>query len=209
MAPLRVSRVIDLKSSKDLCGRDLTLLIMGGLLLGSFLIEWAISYTNTIHPEGIVIHHTSVMPPILHLGASTAARIPMDLNTWDEFHRQRGFGAFYWGRMYHIGYHYIIFPDGTVRKGRPEQCVGAHAKGFNKYLGIAVLGDFSKQSGSTATVVSPEPTKEQMQALVALCRHLRARYNIPLEKVIAHSAVARTECPGGRFPFAELLRQIQ
>jgi len=192
-------------SRRDLGGRDVALLVISGLLLGGFIIVWAISYINTIAPAGIVIHHTSV----IHLGASTPDRLPLNLNSWDEFHRERGFGVFYWGRVYHIGYHYLIFPDGTIKQGRPEQCVGAHAKDFNHYLGIALVGDFNKTNHVNGTNVVSEPTTEQMQALVALCRQLRARYKIPLGRIIPHSSVARTKCPGDRFPFTKFLRQIE
>lgn len=53
------------------------------------------------------------------------------------------FETFYWGQIYHIGYHYIILPDGTLESGRPEKCKGAHAVGYNDYLGICLIGDFS------------------------------------------------------------------
>ena len=196
-------------SLRDLCRRELLLLFIGGLLLGSFILVWAISYLNSITPEGIVIHHTSAIPPILHLRASTGDRLPLNLNAWDEFHQERGFGAFYWGRIYHIGYHYVIFPDGTVKHGRPERCVGAHTKGFNRYLGIALVGDFNQKNHLHGTAIPSEPTREQMQALVTLCRQLRVRYKISLEGIIPHNAVARTKCPGDRFPFKEFVRQIQ
>jgi len=86
------------------------------------------------------------MPAIIGLGANATDGLPLDLDSWDQFHRLRGFSVFYWGRVYHLGYHFMIFPDGTVKQGRPEHCVGAHAKSFNSYLGIALIGDFSTRA---------------------------------------------------------------
>src|SRR6266478_7775331 len=190
-------------STRDLSKRDVARLTIGALLLGGWLIVWATSQSNTITPVGIVIHHSSVIP-----GSSIAERLPLNLPSWDKFHRKRGFGAFYWGHTYHIGYHYVIFPDGTVRQGRPEHCVGAHAKGFNSYLGIVLIGDFSIKDNRKGDKAPLEPTAEQMHSLTLLCQRLRRRYDIPVSRIVRHSDIGRTECPGDRFPYAEFLRQI-
>ena len=95
----------------------------------------------------------------------------------------------------------MIFPDGTVKSGRPEHCVGAHAKGFNTYLGIVLIGDFSSKSNPTGDKALAKPTVEQMHALVSLTRQLRDRYNIPITRVVRHSDIAYTLCPGNRFPY--------
>ena len=193
---------------QDLSRRTVARLAIGGLFVGSLLIVSAISYDNTISPRGIVIHHSSVMPAIIQLGPNATDSLPLDLDSWDQFHRIRGFSVFYWGRVYHLGYHFMIFPDGTVKQGRPEHCVGAHAKGFNSFLGIALIGDFSTKSNPTGDKAQAKPTPAQMHALVLLCQRLRERYNIPLSRIIRHSDVSLTHCPGDRFPFDEFLKQI-
>lgn len=190
-------------STRDLSKGAVTRLTLGALFLAGWLLVWAASQNNTITPIGIVIHHSSVIP-----GSSIAERLPLNLAGWDEFHRKRGFGAFYWGHTYHIGYHYLIFPDGTVRQGRPEYCVGAHAKGFNSYLGIVLIGDFSTKDNRKGDKAPLEPTAEQMHSLTLLCQRLRRRYNIPVSRIVRHSDIGRTECPGDRFPYAEFLQQI-
>ena len=190
-------------STRELSKKAVARLSVGALLLGGWLFVWAASQSNTITPVGIVIHHSSVIP-----GSSIAEGLPLNLASWDEFHRKRGFGAFYWGHTYHIGYHYVIFPDGTVRQGRPEHCVGAHAKGFNSYLGIVLIGDFSTKDNRKGDKAPLEPTAEQMRSLTLLCQRLRHCYNIPVSRIVRHSDIGRTECPGDRFPYAEFLRQI-
>jgi N-acetylmuramoyl-L-alanine amidase len=191
-------------STRELSKGAVARLTIGALLLGGWLFVWAASQTNTITPVGIVIHHSSVIP-----GSSIAERLPLNLARWDEFHKKRGFGAFYWGHTYHIGYHYyVIFPDGKVRQGRPEHCVGAHAKGFNSYLGIVLIGDFSLKDNRKGDKGPLEPTAEQMHSLTLLCQRLRDRYNIPVSRIVRHSDIGRTECPGDRFPYAEFLGRI-
>ena len=65
----------------------------------------------------------------------------------DAWHRKAGFlrssvyrKAFN-PSLYSIGYHYVVYPDGTVHTGRSESEVGAHARGHNAHsIGICLLG---------------------------------------------------------------------
>jgi hypothetical protein len=146
---------------------------------------------NRITPQGIVIHHSALATPNDDRRA--------DAKVLDRIHARRGFGVEYEGRIYHIGYHYVIRHDGLVQPGRPERCIGAHCRGHNDYLGICVLGTFTDR----------EPTRAQQRALIRLCRDLMARHNIPPERVLRHRDLGRTECPGERFPFSALRRRLR
>ena len=200
-----VSRI----QEKIVSRRTISAVLTPAVLAVVFIVVWTVSATNTIQPVGIVLHHTGLMPPIVRLGTMTSDRLPQDVDTWDEFHERRGFGAFYWGHYYHIAYHYIVLPDGTVKPGRPEHCVGAHARGFNNYIGIALVGDFSSKDNPHGEMAPPAPSRQQMDSLLALCRNLRAKYSIPLDRILRHRDVARTECPGDRFPYADLIHALQ
>ncbi|HEY0174531.1 MAG TPA: peptidoglycan recognition family protein [Pyrinomonadaceae bacterium] len=161
----------------------------------------SVSLWNTVTPAGIVIHHSAVP-------RSPGGR-PVDSSVIDGIHRRRGFGAFYWGRVYHIGYHYVILPDGTIQKGRPDGCRGAHAAGYNSYIGICLVGNFSSGRGTSGEYGAEEPTPAQLNALVALCRQLQAEHSIPAEQVITHKEVnPETECPGDRFPFLKVAESV-
>jgi hypothetical protein len=159
------------------------------------------SFFNTITPFGIIIHHSAVIP-----GETS---VPTSTLEVDDFHRERGFDIVCQGREYHVAYHYLVLPDGTVKSGRPERCQGAHARGYNAYLGIALSGDFSSTDNPRGEKGPMEPTSKQLQALVQLCRRIMDRYNIPLQRVLRHSDVASTRCPGDRFPFSEFLHSLQ
>lgn len=50
----------------------------------------------------------------------------------DRWHKERGWSS--------IGYHFVIRADGSVEKGRELWKQGAHAKGRNNYIGIALTG---------------------------------------------------------------------
>jgi hypothetical protein len=177
----------------------IVLAILTLLSAGSIAVP---SYLNSITPTGIVIHHSAVPLP---LDGS-----PLDVRVIDEIHRKRGFSIFYWGQYYHVGYHYIILPDGTVQGGRPEHCQGAHTTGYNSFIGICLIGDFSTEDNPDGHSGPMRPTPAQMQSLIELITGLRQRYGIPLDKVIEHHSVnPNTECPGDQFNFQQLMEQLQ
>lgn len=79
-----------------------------------------------------------------------------------------------------IGYHYVIYLDGSIHKGRPVSRIGAHVKGFNKYsIGITYVGGVSKD-------LAPKDTRtyEQKKALSLLLSELKCRH--PKAKIMGH-----------------------
>lgn len=196
----RALRAVAVKASKSrrsvAASLALLLFICGVSLLAG------ISYSNHIRPTGIVIHHSAI--PLL----PGHARI--DAKLIDEIHRKRGFSVFYGGRFYHVGYHYVILPDGTVQEGRPEHCRGAHAEGYNSCLGICLVGDFSSKADPALRAGPTRVTPAQFEALVNLCQRLQEKHRIPAEKIYRHHDLkAGTECPGDQFPFNELLDALR
>ena len=159
------------------------------------------SFFNTILPTGIVVHHTAIIP--------SENALPRSERDVDKYHQARGFEIRCSGRVYHAAYHYVILPNGRVQTGRPERCEGAHAQGYNSYLGISVVGDFSSEDNPTGKKGPTKPSEKQIASLVKLCRRLKDRYNIPLHHIIRHSDISRTRCPGDRFPFSSVLQQLQ
>jgi N-acetylmuramoyl-L-alanine amidase len=171
------------------------------LLFSLGVLFLGVSYSNTIRPVGIIIHHSAI--------PSVIGGPPIDEAIIDDIHRRRGFRVFYWGRFYHVGYHYIILPDGTVQQGRPEHCHGAHAEGYNSFIGICLVGNFSSTANPSGQAGPAQPTPAQLQALVDLCRQLREKYGFPVNRILRHSDVSQTtECPGDRFPFQEFLKAL-
>src|ERR1700736_4938113 len=75
-----------------------------------------VSFSNAITATGIVIHHTAVIP-----GENTVPQSGRDI---DKYHQARGFKILCFGRIYHVVYHYLIMPNGSVQPGKPETCGG-------------------------------------------------------------------------------------
>ena len=159
------------------------------------------SFFNTIIPTGIVVHHTAVLPDE---GAP-----PRNEKEVDKYHATKGFEITCSGHIYHVAYHYLILTNGRIQKGRPERCEGAHAKNYNSYLGISVVGDFDSRDNPKGEKGPMQPNPKQMAALVHLSQTLMMRYHIPISRVVRHSDIAATRCPGDRLPFREFLRKLK
>lgn len=89
-----------------------------------------------------------------------------------------------------IGYHFVIYRDGTIHIGRPLEQVGAHTSGHNAYsIGICYVG------GVAADRKTPKDTRtpQQREALVTLVRILKQAYGI--SKVSGHREYANKACP--------------
>lgn len=196
--------VLDARETEKLYGHplDSAQLLSDGTMsstVTSFYRVDVASLFNTITPAGIIIHHSVLIP---------GGDLPEAERALDRFHYARGYEISCFGKVYHIAYHYLILPDGRVVSGRPERCEGAHARGYNSYLGIALVGDFSSHTSSGHTRVAARPTKAQMEALIRLCCYLRQKYSIPLQRIMPHNAVSRTECPGEGFEFNTVLAAV-
>ena len=98
-----------------------------------------------------------------------------------QWHLQRNFAD--------IGYHYVIYLDGTVHKGRPLEKAGAHCKGYNAHsIGICYVGGLDRQGKPKDT-----RTAAQKAALLTLIRELRQRF--PRATVHGHREFANKACP--------------
>lgn len=89
-----------------------------------------------------------------------------------------------------IGYHFVIYRDGSIHKGRPIEQVGAHTTGHNAHsIGICYIG------GCAADGKTPKDTRTEAQrlALIKLVRELKASY--PSATIHGHNEFANKACP--------------
>ena len=100
----------------------------------------------------------------------------------DRWHRQRGFAQ--------IGYHYVIYLDGSVHKGRPLTQIGAHCQGHNAHsIGICYIGGLATDNKTPKDTRTPE----QKQAMLNLLKKLRAKF--PTATIRGHRDFAAKACP--------------
>lgn len=95
----------------------------------------------------------------------------------ESWHKQNGWET--------IGYHFTILNgqfendsylaclDGTIEAGRDIDKAGAHAKGYNHWIGICLIGvkDF---------------TPKQFQSLSVLIKELKSKFKIDNKNIIGH-----------------------
>lgn len=90
-----------------------------------------------------------------------------------------------------IGYHYVVYRDGTIHAGRPEAQVGSHVAGHNSgTLGIVYVGGVA----SDGKTPKDTRTSQQRAALLDLAKALIAKYPA-IKKVTGHNQYAAKACP--------------
>nr|DAF63648.1 MAG TPA: endodeoxyribonuclease I [Podoviridae sp. ctz6O13] len=100
----------------------------------------------------------------------------------DKWHKARGFRK--------IGYHYVVYRDGSVHVGRKEEEVGAHCEGHNSNsIGVCYIGGVAKD-GKT-----PKDTRTEAQKalLLKLLKELKGRY--PKAVIYGHRNFSSKACP--------------
>lgn len=100
---------------------------------------------------------------IIHCSASKEGN-DVTVAQIDKMHRQRGFAC--------IGYHYVIYRDGSIHEGRDISKVGAHTAGYNTgSIGICYIGGLDKNGKPKDT-----RTYHQYNALYHLVKILLEMY---------------------------------
>lgn len=158
----------------------------------------SINKSNPWKPQGelrewnfIVLHHT----------ASDAGSVE---SIHEEHLRRKDKNGNAW---LGIGYHFVIGNGSGMDDGEIEstfrwkqQLQGAHAgvADYNQHgIGIVLIGNFEN---------SP-PTDAQTASVKRLVGFLKREYGIASNKVLGHSDVKATECPGKLFPISEVQQQ--
>lgn len=117
----------------------------------------------------------------MHCTATAEGR-DVTVETIRGWHRAQGWSD--------IGYHYVVYRDGTVHAGRPVEAIGAHCKGHNtRSIGVCYVG------GCATDGKTPKDTRtpSQRTALRRLVDELTERY--PGAKVCGHYQFAAKACP--------------
>lgn len=101
-----------------------------------------------------------------------------DVRKW---HLDRGYSD--------IGYHYLIYRDGSVHNGRDVDLIGAHCKGYNSNsIGVCYVGGLDKKGDPKDT-----RTEAQKESLLRLLTELKSLY--PDAKIHSHKDFANKACP--------------
>lgn len=117
---------------------------------------------------------------ILHCTATRAGE-QINVKQIDKWHRDRGWSE--------IGYHYVLYADGTIATGRDIRKKGAHVKGHNHdSVGVAYVGGLDKNKTPKDTM-----TMQQEMAFLHLVNSLRVVFGDM--SVHGHNEYSNKACP--------------
>ena len=117
---------------------------------------------------------------ILHCTATPDGR-HVDVDTIRGWHKKRGWSD--------IGYHYVIYLDGSVHVGRHVEKAGAHVVGHNAdTIGVVYVGGTDAAGKAKDTMNDAQQT-----AFVNLVKYLRDQYGALT--LHGHNEYAAKACP--------------
>lgn len=117
---------------------------------------------------------------ILHCSATKEGQ-HFTVEDIDQWHKARGFAK--------IGYHKVIYLDGSVHDGRPLDQIGAHCLGHNATsIGICYIGGLDANGKPKDT-----RTPAQKNGLYDLLNTLKALF--PNATIHGHNEFAAKACP--------------
>lgn len=131
--------------------------------------------------SGSVQNRRKITEVIVHCSATAEGKdfTVADIRRW---HLARNFSD--------VGYHWVVYRDGSINKGRDESIIGAHCTGHNSNsVGVCYIG------GCASDGKTPKDTRtpEQKTALVKLLKELKQRY--PSAVIRSHRDFATKACP--------------
>lgn len=135
---------------------------------------------NKIKGSNLIKSKRIINEIIIHCSATVEGK---DYTTEDikKWHKARGFSD--------IGYHYIIYRDGSIHNGRNVNISGAHCTNHNAYsIGICYIGGVDKYNKPKDT-----RTLEQKNSLKNLLLKLKVLY--PKATIHGHCEYANKACP--------------
>ncbi len=138
-------------------------MLKGRLIFLIILLIANTCYSGEVDTTRAVIHHTDSHD--------------VSVKTIDKWHKERGWDG--------IGYHFCIREDGRIESGRDIRKKGAHARGRNHYVGIALTGNGSF-------------TSMQIESLKILCKRIG----------ITHLERHHEKCPGKNLNVEQIEREI-
>lgn len=136
---------------------------------------------NTLSKLNLSVNKRNIKELIVHCSATPEGK-DYSVDTIRQWHLQRGFSD--------IGYHYVIYRDGSIHIGRDESIIGAHCTGHNtNSIGICYIG------GCAVDGKTPKDTRTEAQknSLLKLLGELKKKY--PKAVIHSHKDYANKACP--------------
>ena len=142
-----------------------------------------IAGADTLSKLNLLVNKRTIKELIVHCSATPEGK-DYSVDTIRQWHLQRGFSD--------IGYHYVIYRDGSINKGRDVNISGAHCTNHNsKSIGICYVGGLD----SSGKKPKDTRTNAQKKSLVKLVKQLMSMYNLGASNIHCHNEYANKACP--------------
>ena len=131
--------------------------------------------------NGLVKSKRNIREIIVHCSATPDGKdfTVDDIRKW---HKARGFSD--------VGYHYIVYRDGSVHDGRSVHLVGAHCTNHNaNSIGVCYIGGVATDGKTPKDTRTPQ----QKESLLTLLKQLKSLY--PQAKIYGHRNFSNKACP--------------
>lgn len=188
---VRVNKVQSPKTRTSFITQSGTYSPSGGYYGGTYDSTTAATLANNcqykkypLEDDGVVVlGKRRINEIILHCAATHEGQnyTVEDITQW---HKARGWDT--------IGYHYVIYIDGSLHNGRDINKPGAHTEGHNaNSVGICYVG------GLEANSMTPKDTRTpaQKETLLTTVHTLLNQYNLSIDNVKCHNQYASKACP--------------
>ena len=142
---------------------------------------WAKLFAS--NDDAILERSTRKITEIIVHCSATPEGVDYSVKDITKWHKSRGFTT--------IGYHYVIYRDGSIHRGRNINIAGAHCVDHNAHsVGVCYIGGCANDGKLT-----PKDTRtpSQRAALYKLLKELKQLY--PKAKIYGHRDFANKACP--------------
>ena len=147
-------------------------------------VKYNINGINFVEPFGCLMfdqtEERDIDAIILHCSA-TKENEDVTVNDIRRWHIEKGYND--------IGYHYVIYIDGSVHICRDQEIEGAHCLGNNaNSIGICYVGGLDSLGNPKNTL-----NQKQTESLIKLCKTFKDKY--PNIKILGHNELSNKDCP--------------
>lgn len=130
--------------------------------------------------DGLKQSKRNIKEIIVHCTATPEGRVET-VESIRRIHKSQGWSD--------IGYHYLIYLDGSIHVGRDVNIVGSHCVGHNTYsIGVCYVGGVDSKLKTKDT-----RTPAQKESLIKVLKKLKGLY--PKAKIHGHRDFSSKDCP--------------
>lgn len=138
-----------------------------------------IDHTFSVLPGKALVPRKATNKIILHCEATPEGK-DFTVQQVDQWHKAQKWPM--------IGYHFVIYRNGEVHRGRPENMIGTHCADYNNFsLAISYVGGCD----ASGKLAKDTRTPQQKESMYLLVYHLLRKYNLTMDNIFCHNQLTK------------------